>query len=93
MIVVKATDLNKIYNKSHALKDFNITINKGDIYGLIGVNGAGKTTSIGKISNRLKKAGKKVVCGVIAKPNSQKVFHDEINLAVKGWQVEQKLKQ
>lgn len=28
---------------------------------IIGVNGAGKTTSIGKISNRLKKDGKKVV--------------------------------
>ena len=28
---------------------------------VIGVNGAGKTTSIGKISKRLKKAGKKVV--------------------------------
>ena len=28
---------------------------------IIGVNGAGKTTSIGKISKRLKKAGKKVV--------------------------------
>ncbi len=28
---------------------------------VIGVNGAGKTTSIGKISNRLNKAGKKVV--------------------------------
>lgn len=28
---------------------------------IIGVNGAGKTTSIGKISNRLKKSGKRVV--------------------------------
>ncbi len=28
---------------------------------IIGVNGAGKTTSIGKISNRLRKSGKKVV--------------------------------
>ena len=28
---------------------------------IIGVNGAGKTTSIGKIANRLKKSGKKVV--------------------------------
>ena len=36
------------------------------------------------------KAGKKVVCGVIAKPNTQKVFHDEINLAAKGWQKEEK---
>lgn len=38
------------------------------------------------------KAEKKLVCGVIAKPNKQKIFHDEINLAAKGWQFEQKLK-
>ena len=36
------------------------------------------------------KAGKKVVCGVIVKPNKQKIFHDEINLAAKGWQKEEK---
>ena len=34
------------------------------------------------------KTGKKVVCGVIAKPTSQKIFHDEINLAAKDWQKE-----
>ena len=33
-------------------------------------------------------SGKKVICGVIAKPNKQKIFHDEINLAAKGWQKE-----
>ena len=35
-------------------------------------------------------AGKKIICGVIAKPNKQKIFHDEINLAAKGWQTELK---
>ena len=33
-------------------------------------------------------SGKKVICGVITKPNKQKIFHDEINLAAKGWQKE-----
>ena len=39
------------------------------------------------------KAGKNVICGVMAHPNKQKIFHDEINLAAKGWQSEQKRKQ
>lgn len=44
--IVRTINLNKKYKYKYALKDFNITINKGDIYGLIGVNGAGKSTLI-----------------------------------------------
>ena len=44
--VVHTENLTKKYKFNYALKDFNITINKGDIYGLIGVNGAGKSTLI-----------------------------------------------
>ena len=43
-MVLKTDNLNKKYKSTHALKDFNISINKGDIFGLIGPNGAGKTT-------------------------------------------------
>lgn len=32
------------------------------------------------------KSDKKIICGVIAYPNHQKIFHDEINLAAKGWE-------
>ena len=42
--IVQTINLNKKYKYKYALKDFNITIRKGDIYGLIGVNGAGKST-------------------------------------------------
>lgn len=38
------------------------------------------------------KTEKKIICGIMAKPNKQKIFHDEINMAAKGWQFEQKLK-
>ena len=44
--IVYANNLTKKYKYNYALKDFNITINKGDIYGLIGVNGAGNSTLI-----------------------------------------------
>lgn len=43
-IVLKTNNLTKKYKDFTALDHLNITINKGDIYGLIGRNGAGKTT-------------------------------------------------
>ena len=39
-----ARDIVKVYGKKTVLKKVNMTINKGDIYGFIGKNGAGKTT-------------------------------------------------
>lgn len=43
-LVLKTNNLTKKYKDFTALDNANITINKGDIYGLIGRNGAGKTT-------------------------------------------------
>lgn len=43
-VILKTTELTKKYKHFTALDRANITINKGDIYGLIGRNGAGKTT-------------------------------------------------
>ncbi len=42
--VIKLENVNKAYGKHEVLKDVNMQVNKGDIYGLIGRNGAGKTT-------------------------------------------------
>lgn len=44
--ILKTHNLTKKYRNINVLDDINITINKGDIYGLIGLNGAGKTTLI-----------------------------------------------
>lgn len=43
-VVLKTNNLTKKYKDFVALDSASITINKGDIYGLIGRNGAGKTT-------------------------------------------------
>ncbi|MDK2563718.1 ATP-binding cassette domain-containing protein [Romboutsia sedimentorum] len=42
--VIKTHKLSKTYGKDTVLSDVNITVNQGDIYGLVGNNGAGKTT-------------------------------------------------
>ena len=43
-IILETHNLTKKYKNFTALDNLNITIQKGDIYGLIGRNGAGKTT-------------------------------------------------
>ena len=42
--VIALSNVRKSYGKHQVLSDVNMTVNKGDIYGLIGKNGAGKTT-------------------------------------------------
>lgn len=58
MIVLE--NINKIYpNGLHAVKDVNLEIKKGDIFGIIGLSGAGKSSLI-RLINRLEEptAGK-----------------------------------
>ena len=43
-VVLKAEDITKKDGEKIVLNKVNMTINKGDIYGFIGKNGAGKTT-------------------------------------------------
>lgn len=43
-IILKTTNLTKQFGKKMAVNNVNMTIEKGDIYGFIGKNGAGKTT-------------------------------------------------
>jgi ABC-2 type transport system ATP-binding protein len=52
-VVIGAKDLNKRFGSFQAVKNFQLEIRNGEIYGLLGANGAGKTTSI------------KIMCGLI----------------------------
>ena len=46
MPVLQATQLGKQYNDTAALRNLNLSIEKGEIFCLLGQNGAGKTTTI-----------------------------------------------
>src|SRR5215813_3563096 len=52
-VVIGAKDLNKRFGTFQAVKNFQLEIRNREIYGLLGANGAGKTTSI------------KIICGLI----------------------------
>jgi ABC-2 type transport system ATP-binding protein len=44
--VIETKNLTKFYGKNRGIKDVNITVRKGDIFGFLGPNGAGKSTTI-----------------------------------------------
>ncbi len=48
--MIEIKNLTKSFKKNEVLKDFNLTIEKGSIFGLIGINGAGKTTLLRMLS-------------------------------------------
>lgn len=52
--MIKAENLTKTFPNVTALKQVNLTVNKGEFYGLLGPNGAGKTTIINILSTVLK---------------------------------------
>jgi len=42
--MIEISNLQKFYGDTKVLRDINVEIDKGDIYGLLGVSGAGKST-------------------------------------------------
>lgn len=50
MYAIKTTNLTKKYKDKTAVNALNLTVNKGELYALLGVNGAGKSTTIKMLS-------------------------------------------
>ncbi len=44
--ILKIVDLTKRFGRKKVLENFNLTLEKGKVYGLLGINGEGKTTLI-----------------------------------------------
>lgn len=47
--ILTIDNLNKKYGKIHAVNNLSLDIHKGDIFGIMGPNGSGKTTTLGII--------------------------------------------
>lgn len=44
--IIETINLSKDFKEEKIIKDLNIKVNLGDIYGFLGPNGAGKSTTI-----------------------------------------------
>jgi len=62
--LIEAQNLHKSFGKNHAVKDVSLRVRAGEIYGLVGPDGAGKTTTIRMLVGALRvDAGEVNVCG------------------------------
>jgi len=52
--LIEASHLNRSYGETHAVRDISLHVNAGEIYGLVGPDGAGKTTAIRLLCGALK---------------------------------------
>lgn len=73
--ILKATNITKKYGSKIVLKNVNMTINKGDIYGFIGKNGAGKTTFM------------RVILSLTPKDSGNVMYYDNKNISDIGLKV------
>jgi len=60
-IAIEINNLNKEYRNTLAVKNINFKINKGEIIGLLGPNGCGKSTTIGMMLGLIKPTSGTVV--------------------------------
>ena len=53
--VIKIEHLNKSFGELKAVNDLSFSVKKGELFAFLGVNGAGKSTTISIICGQLKK--------------------------------------
>jgi ABC-2 type transport system ATP-binding protein len=53
-LAIDVRGLNKSFGRKHVVKDFSLQVRSGEIYGFLGPNGSGKTTSIRMLCGLLK---------------------------------------
>jgi ABC-2 type transport system ATP-binding protein len=62
--MIKTTDLTKVYGDLHAINSLNLELDEGDLFGYIGPNGSGKTTTMRILATLLQPSwGEAYVCG------------------------------
>ena len=74
MAMIKTVELTKRYSTVLAVKDLNLEIEEGDIFGFIGPNGAGKTTTL------------RILATLLA-PTSGMAYVNEINVMTNPYEV------
>lgn len=66
LCLVRATDLNKSFGEVKALRNFSICVNAGEILGIVGPDGAGKTTAMR-------------ILATVSVPDSGEIFIEDVN--------------
>ncbi len=73
--VIQTLGLSKIYGDINAVSELNLSVNKGEIFGFLGLNGAGKTTTIRMLLGMINAtSGSSKILGQRVYPNNTKLW-------------------
>lgn len=76
--MIRITNFRKSYGTVEAVKGISLSINKGEMFGLVGPDGAGKTTTL------------RTICGLLI-PDSGEVFIDNENIVTSKKSIQSKI--
>ncbi|MBQ7353319.1 MAG: ABC transporter ATP-binding protein [Clostridia bacterium] len=72
--IIEISNLNKSFGDVHAVSDLSFIVKKGELFAFLGVNGAGKSTTINIMCTQLKKdSGKIIIDGCDLDKGSDKI--------------------
>ena len=72
--VIEIKNLNKSFGEVKAVQDISFIVKRGELFAFLGINGAGKSTTISMICGQLRKdSGSVVVCGEDVERNFDKI--------------------
>ncbi len=63
MNIIEARNLTKLYKNGRGVKNINLTVERGDVLGLLGPNGSGKTTIMKALLNLVRAEGEIKIFG------------------------------
>ena len=74
MEIIKVKNLTKYYGQLKAVNNISFTVEKGSLFAFLGVNGAGKSTTINILSGALNpSAGEVTICGKVLEKEPEEV--------------------
>lgn len=82
MNVIETHALKKVYGKKTAVDHFGMQVKKGDIYGFVGRNGAGKSTVMKMISGLAQPSGGEIK--LFGKPQGEGNAHERLGVLIES---------
>ena len=78
--IIEIENLSKSFKDVKAVSDLSFSVKKGELFAFLGINGAGKSTTISIICNQLKKDSGKIVIDVVDIDKNSKIINSKLGV-------------
>ena len=73
--IIRVNNMTKDYGDGRGIFDFNFAVNKGEVFGIVGTNGSGKTTTLRHLCGFLKPdSGSCTIAGLDCRKSRDKIM-------------------